>query len=174
MYNRCLNFARTALVSALVGIGLAATPVQAGPAEVALLQSYIGDWRGRGVLVGNNQETVVCRLSLTPGNQDKVNYSGRCTIAGNTLSINGTLAFIDQLNRFEAAMTSNAAFSGIAVGQRRGNSVVFNLRERERSEGQDLSITAQIALSSAAINVQFQVVYEATGETLNATVPFSR
>jgi hypothetical protein len=171
--NKGSQILRTAAAAAAMSVGVWAAPAMAGPQEVALLQSYIGEWRGRGTMIGANQETVVCRLSLTQGNQDKVNYSGRCTIAGNTLSINGTLAYVDAARRYEAAMTTNAQFSGIAVGQRRGNGVVFNLRERERDEGRDLTINAQIALNNSAINVQFQVVYD-TGENLSATVPFSR
>lgn len=169
------HFSRAAVLAGLMlGAPMAIAPALAGPAEVALLHSYVGEWRGRGVLTGRNSESVVCRLALTEGNQDKVNYSGRCTLAGTTLAINGTLAYIDALSRFEAAMTSNTAFSGIAVGQRRGDGVVFNLRERDQSEGQELVISSQIALASGAINVEFNVVYESTGETIHATVPFAR
>jgi hypothetical protein len=165
---------RPAIAGAVVAVGLMSAPVHAGPEENAFLQAFVGEWRGRGTLVGASEETVVCRLSLSPGNQDKVNYSGRCTIAGNTLSINGTLAYIDASRRYEAAMTTNATFSGLAVGQRRGNQVIFNLREREQDEGRDMTINAQIALNSSAISVQFSVVYDETGESLSASVPFSR
>jgi hypothetical protein len=34
-------------------------------------------------------------MSLTPGIQQKVNYSGRCALAGTQLSVNGTIAFND-------------------------------------------------------------------------------
>src|SRR5690606_32501067 len=118
----------------------APAPTYAGPAELTLLQSYIGDWRGRGQLIGAETETVVCRLSIKPGNSGKVNYSGRCAMAGTNLSVNGTLAYIDAARRFEAAMTKNATFSGVAVGQKRGDGIVFNLREREKDEeGRDLT-----------------------------------
>src|SRR5690606_36515863 len=96
-----------ALAGLLVSAG-AASPALAAPADVALIKSYIGEWRGRGTLTGANSETVVCRLSLTQGNQDKVNYNGRCTLAGSTLSVAGTMAYTEQSKRFEAAMTSNA------------------------------------------------------------------
>lgn len=163
-----------ALAGLLISAG-AAAPALAAPADVALLKSYIGDWRGRGVLVGSDQETVVCRLALTEGNQDKVNYNGRCTLAGTNLSVAGTIAFVDASNRYEAAMTSNATFNGIAVGQKRGNSLVFNLREREQDEeGKDLNITAQIRLSQERIDVVFEVVYIESGDNLRAEVPFSR
>ncbi len=69
----------TALIGLLLSAGFVASPAVAGPADVELLKSYIGEWRGRGTLVGAATETVVCRLSLSQGNQDKVNYNGRCT-----------------------------------------------------------------------------------------------
>jgi len=167
------------LLRAVALIGLVAAggmaPVAAAPADVALLKSYIGEWRGRGILVGANTETVVCRMSLTQGNQDKVNYSGRCTLAGTQLSVAGTMAYIEASRRFEAAMTSNATFTGIAVGQKRGKGLVFNLRERDKDEeGKDLNITAQIALQGDSMQVTFDVVYVESGDSLHAEVPFSR
>lgn len=153
----------------------AAAPALAAPADVALLQSYIGEWRGRGTLYGATQESVVCRLSLTQGNQDKVNYNGRCTLAGTTLSVAGTMAYIDASKRFEAVMSSNATFNGVAVGQKRGQNLIFNLREREKDEeGKDLNITAQIHLSKEAIQVVFDVIYVESGDNLRAEVPFTR
>lgn len=164
-----------ALAGLLLSSGFAVVPAFAGPAEVALLKSYIGDWRGRGTLIGASTESVVCRLSLTQGNQDKVNYSGRCTLAGTNLSVAGTLAYIDAARRYEAAMTSNATFSGIAVGQKRGSGLVFNLRDRRPDEvGKDMNITAQISLNGDAIGVTFEVVYVESGDSLRAQVPFSR
>ena len=159
---------------ALAGLAGAA-PALAAPADVALLQSYIGDWRGRGTLTGERSETVVCRLKVSTGNSDKVNYSGRCTLAGKVLSINGTLAYVDAQRRFEAAMTSNAAFSGIAVGQKRGKGLLFNLRERDQDEeGKEYDISADIALDQDEITVGFNVVYVETGESIRASVPFSK
>lgn len=166
---------RAVALAGLLSLAGAAAPAVAAPADVALLKSYIGDWRGRGTLVGADQETVVCRLALTEGNQDKVNYNGRCTLAGTNLSVAGTMAFIEESNRFEAAMTSNATFTGLAVGQQRGSGLVFNLREREQDEeGKDLNITAQIRLSQEQIDVVFEVVYVESGDSLRAEVPFSR
>lgn len=150
-------------------------PAVAGPAELALLQSYIGEWRGRGVLIGANTETVVCRLALTQGNQDKVNYNGRCSLAGTQLSVAGTMAYIEASRRYEAVMSSNATFSGVAVGQKRGQGLVFNLRERdEDEEGKELAISAQINLAQDAIGVVFDVIYVENGDSLRAEVPFSR
>lgn len=159
------------VISAVAGVA----PVAAAPADVALIKSYIGEWRGRGIVIGAEEESVVCRLSLTQGNQDKVNYSGRCALAGTTLSVAGTLAYVEASRRFEAAMTSNATFTGIAVGQKRGSGLIFNLRERDQDEeGKDLNISAQIQLNADAIQVNFEVVYVESGDSLRAEVPFSR
>ena len=171
------NFASLSRAAALAGLLAVsgAAPTLAAPADVALLQSYIGEWRGRGVLIGANTETVVCRMSLTQGNQEKVNYNGRCTLAGTQLSVAGTMAYIEASRRFEAAMSSNATFTGIAVGQKRGNGLIFNLRERDKDEeGKDLNISAQIRLDGDAIDVVFEVVYVESGDSLRAEVPFSR
>ena len=167
---------RAAALAGLLLSGLAGlTTASAAPADVALLKSYIGEWRGRGVVIGANEESVVCRLSLTEGNQDKVNYNGRCALAGTNLSVAGTIAYIDASRRYEAAMTSNATFTGIAVGQKRGSGLVFNLRERDQDEeGKDLNITAQIQLNNNDIQVSLEVVYVEPGDSLRAEVPFSR
>jgi hypothetical protein len=165
-----------ALAGLLAAAALAVAPARAAPVDVELLHSYIGSWQGTGVLTGAQSETVRCKLDLTPGNDDKVNYAGRCAIAGSPLSVRGTLAYIEGARRFEAAMTSGIDFSPEnAIGQRSGDGVVFNMRERQTDdEGNDVTITAQIALQSGSIRVQFNVLYNDTGDVLNASVPFSR
>lgn len=165
-----------AVAGLVVASMMAAAPVFAAKADIELLNSYLGNWKGRGVLVGAESETVVCRLSLTPGNDDKVNYSGRCAMAGTNLSVNGTLAYIDSARRYEAAMTSNAGFSPkAAVGKRQGDGVVFRLNERGTDEdGNDMTISAVIALLNKKISVEFQVVFNATGDMIKASVPFSK
>jgi len=163
-----------ALAGLLLSAGSLAAPAQAAQADIDLLKVYLGSWKGRGVLTGSNSETVVCRLSLSEGNQEKINYSGRCTLAGTNLSINGTLAYIDASQRYEAVMTSNATFSGVAVGRKQRGGVVFNLKERDTSDDQDLNITATIALAGGAIKVDFNVVDNKTGDTIKASVPFSK
>ena len=165
---------RAVALAAMITIGVVA-PALAAPAHVALIQSYIGEWRGRGVLIGANTETVVCRMSVTQGNQDKVNYNGRCSLAGTQLSVAGTMAYVEASKHFEAAMSSNATFNGVAVGQERGDGMVFNLRERdEDEEGKDLTITAQINLRPDTMEVTFEVVYVESGDSLRAEVPFTK
>ncbi len=152
-----------------------AVPALAANSNVELLQDYVGDWRGRGVLIGAETESVVCRLSLTNGNEQKVNYSGRCSLAGTNLTVSGTMAWNDGTKRYEAAMTSNATFTGLAIGKRQGDALVFNLREQDKDEnGKPLTITADITLRKEKISVDFSVLFNESGDTLKASVPFSR
>jgi hypothetical protein len=168
-------FARMTGAAALLAvIGASITPAFAGPAEVALLKSYEGNWRGRGTVVGSDTEKVTCRMSLTPGNQDKVNYAGRCALAGTDLAINGTLAYIDSNQRYEGAMTSNINFSGVAVGRKQDNGIVFSLKSRGMSDNANVEVTADIILTPGVITVKFNAVDVNTGKVLNASVPFSR
>lgn len=153
----------------VLGAGLA-EPAMAAQADVDLLKSYVGEYRGRGVFEAEQPETVVCRLTLSEGNQDKVNFRGRCAVAGTNLSINGTLAYIN--NRYEAAITSNADFSGTAVGRRSGDGVVFQFQDSgEDEEGREMQLSADFTLQGGSISVRFNVT-TADG-TYRATVPFS-
>jgi hypothetical protein len=164
-----------ALVGLLIATPMVAAPAYAAKADVDLLKSYIGEWKGRGTLVGAESESVVCRLSLSEGNSDKVNYSGRCSLAGTSLSVNGTLAYNDGKKQYEAAMTSNVTFSGLAIGKKQGDGIVFNLKERDTDEeGNDMTITAAITLKASKIDVDFSVLFNASGDMLKASVPFNK
>lgn len=164
-----------ALVGLLIATPMVAAPAFAAKADVDLLKSYIGEWKGRGTLVGAESESVVCRLSLSEGNSDKVNYSGRCSLAGTSLSVNGTLAYNDAKKQYEAAMTSNVTFSGLAIGKKQGDGIVFNLKERDTDEqGNDMTITAAITLKTQKIDVDFSVLFNASGDMLKASVPFNK
>ncbi|MGN6101185.1 MAG: hypothetical protein ACTHOR_08555 [Devosia sp.] len=157
----------------LVACGAPAVAI-GGPAEVALLKSYEGSWKGTGQVVGTDQETITCRMSLTDGNNDKVNYNGRCGLAGTVLNIAGTLAYIEASQRFEGAMTSNVNFSGVAVGKKTGSGLVFNLVSRGVSEGVTVEINAGITLTPGVITVSFKATDVKTGKVIHATVPFAR
>ncbi len=168
--------ARAAAFAGLAVAGtIAASPASAGSNEIALLESYIGSWSGRGQLTGAQSETVVCKLTINPATGDKVNYSGRCAVAGNTMSVKGTLAYVDANRRFEAAMTTNVGYSGLAIGRRSGENVVFNMRETGADEeGRAVTVTAAITLNPAKITVDFTVVFNDSGESMKASVPFTQ
>jgi hypothetical protein len=153
---------------------LAVGPVLAGPAEVALLESYVGSWSGRGTLVAQDRETVVCRLAIKKGNDNKINLSGKCGMAGTQVGVTGTIAYVDANRRFEAAMRMSS-FSGTAAGQRQGDSIVFDLKERNKDDkGNDLTIDADMSIGPSSIDVRFEVVFAANGRSISATIPFTK
>lgn len=151
-------------------------PASAGPAELNLLESYVGDWEGAGTLVGGEApEPFRCRLTVAKGNQAKINYAGRCNLINMNLSVSGTIAFNDSTNRYEAAMSSNAGFTGKAVGRKQGNRISFDLAERQTDRGgNDVRIGSRILLIGDSIQVDFEVEFNNSGEVLTAAVPFSR
>ena len=163
---------RVLLASALVSGALFSPAAIAAQQDLDLIQSYVGEWRGRGTLnaPGQSEETVVCRLSVTKSSPEKINYSGRCTLAGGNMSINGTMAYIN--SHSEAVLTSNTSFSGTAIGTRRGKNVTFNLRAKDDA-GKTSNVEATFGLQNDNIVVGF-VVTQADGSKLVAHVPFKR
>lgn len=171
------NWLRAALV-ALTFLAPVVGPahVQASNGELALLSSYIGNWRGEGALVGGGKpEPFRCRLGVSQGNQLKINYTGRCTLVNATLSISGTIAYNDAARRYEAVMSSNAGYTGLAIGRQSNSSISFDLREQQKDRaGSDVRIGARILLINDSITVDFEVEFNNSGEILTASVPFSR
>ncbi len=163
-------------LAVFLGILMVAGPSQAA-GELALLESYIGDWRGESALVGKDKnEPFRCRLGVSKGNLGRINYTGRCTLVNATLSISGTIAFIEASNQFEAAMSTNAGYTGLAVGRTSGDRISFDLREQQKDRaGSDVRIGARILLvGNDSITVDFEVEFNDSGEVLTASVPFSR
>jgi hypothetical protein len=165
---------RTAILAAAL-LSAALVP-PAGADEVGRLAGFAGYWRGSGELVGGEKpEEFRCRLGVSPGNRGKVNYSGRCTLVNMNLSVAGTIAYDTAAGRYEAVMSSNAGFTGDAVGVEQGDRVVFDLRERQSDRrGNDVEIGAVIELVGESIEVRFQVEFNDSGEVMTAVVPFSR
>ena len=149
-------------------------PALAGPVE--LLESYVGDWKGTGALVGGqNPEPFKCRLGISKGNLNKINYAGRCSLVDMTLSVSGTIAYDDKAQRYQAAMSSNAGFTGVAVGRITGDTVSFDLREKQVDRGgNDVRIGSRILLDGGSITVDFEVEFNNSGQVLTASVPFSK
>lgn len=165
-----------AAIAAFAFFGLLAVPAQSGEAELDLLTSYIGRWSGAGVLVGGEEpESFRCRLTIAKGNQAKINYSGRCTLINMNLSVAGTIAFDDASQRYQAVMSSNAGFTGLAVGRKQGERISFDLTEKQLDRGgNEVRIGSRINLIGGSITVDFEVEFNNSGEILTASVPFSR
>ncbi|SEQ15440.1 protein of unknown function [Devosia sp. YR412] len=166
-----------AMTVALPMLAMSPIAASAAEAELALLGSYVGSWRGEGALTGGGRnEPFRCRLTVATGNQGKINYSGRCTLVNATLSISGTIAYNDATQQYEAAMSSNAGYTGLAVGQQNQGRISFDLKERQKDRtGSDVRIGSKILLEgNDSITVDFEVEFNDSGEVLTASVPFSQ
>jgi hypothetical protein len=165
-----------AAAAAIAVSSFAVAPALAGPAEMDLLSGYVGNWKGNGVMVGGQQpEPFRCRMQVQKGNQAKVNFAGRCTLVNFNLSVSGTIAFNDKTRRYEAAMSSNAGFSGVAAGRIDGNRITFDLAEKQVDKGgNDMRIGSKVALVADTINIDFEIEFNNSGHVLTASVPFQR
>ncbi len=148
----------------------------AAMSEIELLHSYIGSWKGKGTIIWNNKESeaVVCRLKITKAKEKKVNYNGRCAFAGGNFSISGTMAYIDEKKRFEAVMSSSTSFAGVAVGERKGDDLEFQLKDRNAETGDSLQIDSEIKLNEGNLFIAFTAQNITTGRVVKAQVPFSQ
>lgn len=158
------------MLAGTIGPAVAASAASAA----AYLESYLGNYRGVGQVRGQDNEDINCRMSMTSGNGNDVNYHGRCLMAGANLSIAGTITYNAARSQFEAAMTSNTAFSGTAVGRRVGDDVVFSLKQRAIERGSEYAIAVGITLHGGGVDVDFQVVDQASGKMTKAIVPFRK
>lgn len=164
-------------LAALLALAMApvSQPAFASQADIDLLKSYVGEWRGRGTAMfaatGRN-ETVVCRMNIADATTTRVTFDGRCTLAGRTLAVAGTVAWVAESNRYEAIMSSVASFQGVAVGQRRGNNIAFNLVDRNSERGEH-RIDAGLALQGDEIHFDFKITNVTSGEVTTAQIPFA-
>ena len=164
-----------AVAGALLVAG--ALPAFAGPAEMAVREVYTGTWNGKGTMKGAEAETVVCKMSLSKGNGDKLNLTGRCQLARAQLSVTGTIAYVEANKRYEAVMNSGmGGFRGVAVGQKKGDTIVFDLKQRASDDaGNDVAISSNVTLRGGnAMAVSFHAQFVATGDTIDAQIPFTK
>jgi hypothetical protein len=174
-----MNFSRTWRVSAAIAgvallLGLPAAAL-AGPQQSARLLTYVGTWEGAGLLKGGEEpENFSCRNVVTDGKNGKINYQGRCYVAGLNLTIYGTLRYNDQTRQYEGIMNSNTEFKGIARGAAVGGNIVFDFKQQKKHEGQDLAIDAKMTLKSGSYNVEFRVRIADSDITMSTSVPFAK
>lgn len=173
-FTKLVGRLSAAALAGLMMVGMVG-PVEAAQRDLEILQSYVGEWRGRGTMgEGDTEETVVCKLDITRSSSEKINFKGRCTLAGKALAINGTMAYLTENKRFEAVMSSNTFFSGVAIGHRNGNSIKFNLSERDPDTGSTVKINIGMALSNSNINIDFRLSDSESGQSTVAKIPFSK
>jgi hypothetical protein len=161
-------------------VAVAGAPSQtafAAQADVDLLQSYVGDWRGRGnaklASTGEN-ETVLCKMNFKKSSAAKIALDGRCSLAGTTLSMRGTVAYAEKANRYEAVMSSNTSFQGVAIGKRRGKNLTFQLNNVKSDSNDAFDIGVALELKGGGINVRFDILHKESGGKSVAIIPFSK
>jgi hypothetical protein len=173
-----LRSSRPALpLAAALLFALAASPAAAASSDAALLQSYAGNYTGRGELAANPPQTVRCRLSLQSVGSAKLNYTGRCSTGGAGISMSGVISVSN--GRFTAAMSGTGGsgigdISGTVAGKRRGNGVVFSSRQRDTSHGHDRDLASTLALTGGTIRIDFNIRDNKTGKTYAGSIPFTK
>lgn len=162
----------TAGVALMLGVPGAAL---AGPQQSALLLSYVGKWQGSGLLQGGDEaEKFSCKNVVTDGRNGKINYQGRCFVAGINLSIYGTLRYNDKTRHYEGIMNSNTEFQGIALGRVQGSNIIFAFKQEKQREGHELAIDAQMTLKPGKYTVDFRVRIADSDVTMSTSVPFEK
>lgn len=172
-----LNRARGVALAALCAAGLlGAGPVTAAPEDVALLHEYLGNWKGTGQVVGpDGTESAACRLDLLDGNGDKINFRGRCTLFGTTVTMNGTMAYFEEAQQYQSAMTTSIGFTGSAVGTRSGDQIRFDLTSVGGDpSASNLDVVASFVMAGGAINVGVSVLFKDSGDKYTASAPLNR
>ncbi|MDB5621898.1 MAG: hypothetical protein JWR39_461 [Devosia sp.] len=161
------------LMLAILAVGClfaSAVPVvRAGQAENAFLQQHVGDFTGRGELRGETTESVACRLQVQSSTAQRLRYSGRCVIAGDTIPLRGTIAYSDREGRYEASATG----LGTVVGRAQNNGVSFTLGRDYRRQSRSGNFRVTFALSRGSITLDLTVADAANG-AFQARVPLSR
>ncbi|MCF4098298.1 hypothetical protein [Maritalea mediterranea] len=175
-----LKHIANALKALLLGAVLASTfsvPSFAGKADIELLKSYVGNWRGRGeakLASTGEKETVLCKMDFTDNGYDRIGLKGRCSLAGTTLSMRGTVAYVEKNRRFEAVMSSNTSFQGVAIGRRSGKNLNFSMVNVQAENDDAFDIGVGLQLRNGQIVVNFDILHKESGGKSTARIPFSK
>jgi len=110
-----------AFALALALTGAAALPALAEAPGPAMLQTFIGSWKGQGAFNGGDSGKTNCRLVFKAKGANVV-YSGRCSAGLGSQTFSGTLAYNTKTRQFEAH-SRDAAVAGKVVA----DAIVFDL-----------------------------------------------
>ncbi|MBU1174001.1 MAG: hypothetical protein KKH72_01260 [Alphaproteobacteria bacterium] len=171
-----MNFLRPVLSALLVALALIAPEAAtAGQKDIQVLQSYVGSWEGRGTFGTDAEaESIKCRLTVTSAESATVQFNGICALAGGSVNIRGSLGYFETKNRYEATMTSNAAFGGTAIGRRSGSGIDFTMQPTDPDSGANYSVKAGLSLRDDAIVVKASITDSKSGYTSQADVPMKK
>lgn len=171
--------ARNAAVAGILALGAMASmaaPAQAAEEDVALIKAYVGKWIGRGsahFADQENPESIQCRMDVKDADQIRIHVDSRCSLASVVVKVGGTLAYNQNANQYEAIVNAGS-FTGTAVGERRGKSLVFQLRDYTADNDSTFDVDASLALDEGAIALNLNLRNKDTGGVTTASVPFAR
>jgi hypothetical protein len=154
---------------------LLAAPSAAVADGYAALLSYEGRFSGSGTAVYENGATdrVDCRLGLEAGARGRMYLRDTaCTVAGTRITLQGVMAFVPD-GRYEAAVTSNAGFSGGAVGTGDASGIRFTIDDGRIGDG-SLALSATFVLAGDAVGVEMAITSNVSGAVTRVTVPMGR
>ena len=168
------SFTRAIVVAGI--LGTSALPALAAQSDIDALSKYLGTYSGKGTISGTQAQSVTCKMQLSSGNGGKLNYTGRCELGGAQLSVTGTIAYSDTNHRYEAVMNSGiGGFRGVAIGQKQGDKIVFDLHQRaDDNEGNDITIASTVVLDDKGLSVDFHAVFNQSGDKIDAKIPFTK
>ncbi|TDQ66245.1 hypothetical protein ATL17_0236 [Maritalea mobilis] len=175
-FKHIANAFKALILGAVLASGFS-TPSFAGKADIELLKSYVGNWRGRGeakLASTGEDETVLCKMDFTDTGPDRIGLRGRCSLAGTTLSMRGTVAYVEKNRRFEAVMSSNTSFQGVAIGRRSGKNLNFSLLNVKAENDDAFDIGVGLQLRNGQIVVKFDILHKESGGKSTANIPFSK
>lgn len=143
-----------------------AAPAFAGPADTALLQSFVGNWKGGGKLTGADTGKVTCRMAFKFSKANRLTYTGRCTLGGmGGQSFNGVVTYNEAKKRFESATSA-----GTVVGQKSSGGVTFTMNETDKRG----AISSQLFMGTGRLQFDFSMTDAKTHEVTSATIPLAK
>jgi hypothetical protein len=159
------------IAAAAVALGLlAAGQASAGEAELQMLGSLIGSWKGYGTLIEPGKESPFeCKLTVGKGNRGKVVLNVKCPL----IEANGGIAFNEAAAQFEIALTSTADFRAAAYGTVENDKIVFPVRAKDTDKKNNaVSIVGQLSMHPDAVIATFEATLN--GNPYSGKMTFSR
>lgn len=149
---------------AAAALAASALPAVAGPAESAFLAKLPGTWTGSGTIVGAEQGSVDCTLTLKGA--DKISFTGTCN-AGQfgPQTYSGALTYSDTARQYQARSNGETV-----VGTKSGNAVVFKTKMKTIAGTGD----TVMKLSATSIVIDVDMVRADTGEKLKSHITFKK
>jgi hypothetical protein len=155
----------------MLAFGMLGTgPVSAGEAELKMLGSLIGSWKGKGTLVEPGKESPFdCRMTVGKGNRGKLVLNVKCPL----IEAYGGVAYSDAAARYEIALTSTTDFRAGSVGVLDEGALVFPVEASDTDKKNNaVTISGHLSMQPEAIVATFEATLN--GNPYSGKLTFSR